>query len=742
MIKQTINAKEYCVAGYKLIPLRRNQKIPAISNWQDRATDDPDQLKAWLSQYNTQNIGLVTGDQNGIFVLDIDTKHGAKGLETMKALIDKHGHLPKTPAQRTPSGGYHYIFKLPKDVHIQNSASVIGPGLDIRGHNGFIVVSPSRTEEGEYVWLEGRSILELPPADPPKWLVDLIENPPLKNQLKAQSDDNARVDFGGIGKIPEGQRNQTLTSFAGLLRNKGIPKEIMLEMMKIYNDNMCEPPLSEKELTTIWSSVCRYPAGDLQPVSEAQQDFDPMPLPEKKPLASFPTQLFPPRIRKFIEEGAKGLHVQPDFLGGFVLTTAGLAIGNTRLIETKRGWRQKPNLWMCLVAPPGSAKTPALDLAFRPVIDRQKEAELIYQKKLEEYKQDLFEYELEKKQVKDIEELSDEPEPPILEKYYVSDATIEAQMKIMKENPRGIALYLDELAGWIRGMGQYKGGKGNDKQLNMTAWAGKPLARDRLKEGTKSVYNPFLAVLGNLPPAQLIELSGDIKDGFIERFLFIYPDRKKPVFTWDGVDQSLIDMYDSVLGKLFGLEAPIDENNTMEPQVVRLSDEAKEIYAEWENGLYDEMFSDDFDLRLELPWSKMGIQMCRIALIMHYLRWAEGETENEFEVDLTTLLSAMELIEYFKAHYKKVVDQLHTDEEDQRILEVIDWIKKHGENGVVYKRDLQRNRVGGCKKASEVDDLMNTLQDLGYGKIEKRKQEGQRGRPSVVFVLAPGKPSD
>ena len=739
MIKQTINAKEYCAAGYKLIPLRRNQKIPSISNWQDRATDDPDQLKVWLSQYNTQNIGLVTGDQNGIFVLDIDVK-GKNGLETMKRLITKYGNLPKTPSQRTPSGGYHYIFKLPKDVYIQNSASAIAPGLDIRGHNGFIVLSPSKTSEGEYVWLDGRSILDLPPADPPKWLVDLIQNPP-NRQRKVVSFASSSE---GIQKIPEGQRNQTLTSFAGSLRNKGIPEEIMFKMMQIYNDNMCEPPLSEKELTTIWRSVCRYPAGTLQPitVSEAQQDFDPMPLPEKKPLASFPTQLFPPRIRKFIEEGAKGLHVQPDFLGGFVLTTAGLAIGNTRLIETKKGWKQKPNLWMCLVAPPGSAKTPALDLAFRPVIERQKKAELIYQKKLEEYKQELFQYELEKKQVKDIEELSDEPEAPILEKYYVSDATIEAQMKIMKENPRGIGLYLDELAGWIRGMGQYKGGKGNDKQINMTAWAGKPLIRDRLKEGTKSIYNPFLAVLGNLPPAQLIELSGDIKDGFIERFLFIYPDRKKPVFTWEGIDEKLVDMYSSVLDKLFALEAPIDETGTMEPQVVRLSDEAKEIYAEWENGLYDEMFSDDFDSRLELPWSKMGIQMCRIALIIHYLRWAEGETESEFEVDKTTLLSAMELINYFKEHYKKVVDQLHSNEEDQRILDVIEWIKKHSIDGVVTKRDLQMNRVGGCKKASEVDDLMNTLQDLGYGKIEKRKQEGKRGRPSVVFVLASDKPSD
>src|SRR5690606_18352239 len=114
MIAGKLSFIDYCHKGYKIIPLRRNQKIPAISNWQDRATDDPDQLKAWLSHYNSQEIGLGTGDQNGIFVRDIDVK-GKNGLETMKRLSNKYGNLPKTPSQRTPSGGYHYIFKLPKD---------------------------------------------------------------------------------------------------------------------------------------------------------------------------------------------------------------------------------------------------------------------------------------------------------------------------------------------------------------------------------------------------------------------------------------------------------------------------------------------------------------------------------------------------------------------------------------------------------------------------------------------------
>src|SRR5690606_35809293 len=229
---------------------------------------------------------------------------------------------------------------------------------------------------------------------------DLIQNPPNRQRKVVSFTPTSE----GIKKIPEGQRNQTLASFAGVLRRQGLNEEAMLPVMIAYNETLCDPPLDSKEVKQIVRSICRYPAGtagtpqqDTYMINKFESDFDPMPLPEKKPAAPFPTQLFPPRIRKFIEEGAKGLHVQPDFLGGFVLATSGLAIGNTRLIETKRGWRQKPNLWVCLVAPPGSAKTPALDLAFRPVIERQKQADLIYQQKLEEYKQDLFEYELEKK---------------------------------------------------------------------------------------------------------------------------------------------------------------------------------------------------------------------------------------------------------------------------------------------------------------------------------------------------------
>jgi hypothetical protein len=463
--------------------------------------------------------------------------------------------------------------------------------------------------------------------------------------------------------------------------------------------------------------------------------FEPMPLPEKRSAFAFPTQVFPPKLRTIIEGVAKGLQVQPDFIGGYVLATAGLAIGNTRLIETKQGWKQKPNLWMCLVAPPGSAKSPSLRFAFSPVVERQKKAEITYEKEYEEYKRELFNFEQEKKEAKDYDELSNEPQPPILTKYYCSDATIEAQMKIMKENPRGIGLYLDELSGWIRGMGQYKGGKGNDKQLNMSAWAGEALTRDRLKEGTQSIYNSFLSVLGNLPPAQLQELSGEIKDGFIERFLFVYPDRKKPVFTWDGIDPKLTEAYAELLDKIFALSAPVDETGTMQNQIVRLSEEAKPLYADWENALYDEMYSEDFDTRLELPWSKMGIQMCRIALIMHVLRWIEGETPNEFEIDATTLLCAMELINYFKEHYKKVIDQLHETEEDSKVYEIVEWIKKKGVNGVVTKRQLQQSKKCGSK-GSDVDEMLEKLQDYGYGVVEKRKPPGGKGgRPSICFVL-------
>jgi len=62
---------------------------------------------------------------------------------------------------------------------------------------------------------------------------------------------------------------------------------------------------------------------------------------------------------------------------------------------------------------------------------------------------------------------------------FTTDCTREALCDLLRENPRGLLVHRDELAGWARSLNQYKGGKGNDKQFWLNLWSGEPVAVNR-----------------------------------------------------------------------------------------------------------------------------------------------------------------------------------------------------------------------------------------------------------------------
>lgn len=147
-------------------------KHPRISDWVNAASSDPDVIEAWWRKYPTANFGIATGVGSGFFALDEDPVHG--GDVTLAALIAEHGPLPITTQARTGSGGYHYLFT--SDVPVGTNASKIGPGLDIRGEGGQIVVAPSRSGKGAYSWVHAP--WDVPPAPAPAWLLERLGRVP------------------------------------------------------------------------------------------------------------------------------------------------------------------------------------------------------------------------------------------------------------------------------------------------------------------------------------------------------------------------------------------------------------------------------------------------------------------------------------------------------------------------------------------------------------------------------------
>jgi hypothetical protein len=110
-------------------------------------------------------VGVPTGKKSGVAVLDVDVDDG--GPESLARLERVGVPVPKTARARTGGGGIHVFFRYPRGTEIRNSAGLLGPGLDVRGEGGYVVVPPSRTRD-LYRWVDTSALAEA------SWLIERL----------------------------------------------------------------------------------------------------------------------------------------------------------------------------------------------------------------------------------------------------------------------------------------------------------------------------------------------------------------------------------------------------------------------------------------------------------------------------------------------------------------------------------------------------------------------------------------
>ncbi|CAB4201984.1 Prim_Pol domain containing protein [uncultured Caudovirales phage] len=186
-----IAAHEYAARGWRVIPIRPGNKFPVgFEKWQDVATANARQVEAWWGDtHRGYGIGIVTGRESGVWVLDVDVAHGKVGAESFAALEADKGALPEGAEVVTGSNGRHLYFTyegIPEDAIVRNDAGrKLGRDLDIRGDGGFVVAPPSvHPETGQrYEW-EVASPAD--PADPPAWLAETASTDETPEAAEAQ----------------------------------------------------------------------------------------------------------------------------------------------------------------------------------------------------------------------------------------------------------------------------------------------------------------------------------------------------------------------------------------------------------------------------------------------------------------------------------------------------------------------------------------------------------------------------
>ncbi|MDQ0417901.1 hypothetical protein J2Z48_002085 [Croceifilum oryzae] len=777
-IKQTLPLEEalrLAQLGLKVIPLHtpvngsctcgRNicksaGKHPIWSDWMNKATDDVDEIRSIWRKTPNANIGIPMGRTNGIFALDID---GSSGMETLQGWISYHGGIPAT-WQIITGGGTQLWYRMPTYMDIPNSVKKVGINIDIRGSGGQSVAPGSKHPSGKtYQWVPGRSPDEIKLADPPEWLLNKIQEVMEAQRKVEPSHDATTVTFGQSLNLDFLMRKANeLTQKSKLFREVTMQEKVfvsaserdlsianiaaihgwsdqeildfLIQYRKFHGEHLKHPLYYQLTITK-----ARQWAQENQMNEQATPDeveIEAIPLPKLPNVNSFPTDIFPSPIATFLNAASTSLGLPADYVGIHMLTFLGTAVGSSRMIELKPGYRQQPNLYTCIIADTGTGKSPAQESAFSPILESQHKYHEIYQQKMKEYEVAFRQYQAKlsvwKKNSKN-QDLPEEPEKPQMKELYIVQSTIEALVRALKQNDRGLVLKADELSGWIRGMNQYKGGKGDDREQFLSLWSGTDIKVNRVRDNGEPIFisKPFFSVTGNIPPDIVATLEDEQgEDGFIHRILFSYPDVQDPSdWTWVGVPTEVVHEYSQVLEELYRLKH-IEVGTTQKPKVLCLSEEAKKWWEEWYSIHINEMKDEEFPRKLRGPWAKMPNQLARMALIVHMARVVCNEATDE-EVDAISMDRAAQLTKYFKSHAKKVYLHLKKTQVDKRIEEAVEWIRKKG--GVARKRDIQMHRVANCKKSSEVDVLFGELRDFGYGTIQK--VQPKRGRPTLEFVL-------
>ncbi|MFV5318884.1 MULTISPECIES: YfjI family protein [Priestia] len=445
---------------------------------------------------------------------------------------------------------------------------------------------------------------------------------------------------------------------------------------------------------------------------------------------NFPHTLLSKPVGKFIEDTAKALSCSSDFVAMGVLACTSVAIGNGAVLELKKSWITGASLYCAIIADPGSAKTPAINKALKPLFDLQEYNFKDYLSKKEQYAIEKENYEIEyeswKKNLKgkkkvNLENKPYEPHTPALQQIISMDSTMEALQEILLFNKRGVIKLHDELLGFIKGMNQYRAGA--DRQYWLSIWSNEPIIINRKGKEPVQIEKPFVSIIGGIQPDMLEEIvkaesQGSGNDGFIDRFLFCYPEPVLSNWTDEDVSDEVIEEYREIIFKIYNA---LNENN---PQKVYLSPEAKEEFTTWYDVTERETVKAGFPEQLKGVWKKLKGLHPRIMLILHMLKWGSDPKEVKIDVIDKEIVSYTNYImEYFKKQARKVFQYTQSNYDDKNVIKLMDYVRRKGEkfeNGIrIRVNTLNQGKVfGRSTNIKLIEKTIERIEAQGLGEIQ------------------------
>ncbi|MEI7955738.1 MAG: DUF3987 domain-containing protein [Verrucomicrobiota bacterium] len=720
------------------------------------ATTDEDTIRQWF-EGRPYNIGICTGTESRIFVLDRDDRDG--GDQSLADLEDTHSTLPATLSQRT-GNGVHYLFNLPPDQPIKNSAKKIAPGLDIRGIGGYIVAAPSVHQNGNtYTWLD----CELPArdhiADAPPWLLDLLsqEVKPVSGASAPRAANSSNAAFmAGVftwpDKIEDGQgREDFLIRAAGHLRGKGLDQPDINRILLDFNTAHIDPPL---DATVVLDRAGRYEATD--PI-HAANDSD-WPEPEEitatlPPVPPFDDRLLPKVFRAWVTDIADRMQCPVEYLAVGAMVAAGAVVGNRVGVQPKQhdtGWIEVPNIWGAIVGRPGVMKSPALAQVLLPLRRLESQALAAFTATRAQFELDKMLYEANRKQIEaqikkgatihpgQLPVPPEEPQPP---RYLLNDATYQKLGAVLGGNPHGLMVFQDEMSGLLQRLDS--DGQEAARAFYLEAWNGQQsYTFDRIERGTVRIPRLCFSLLGGLQPSKLREYlrsavyGGKGDDGLAQRLqMLVYPDiapewtqvDRLPDLTAAAAAEDVFDRLAMLDPVALGARQPYPDCTP----VFGFDEPAQDLFNKWWAILENHLRSADNHPALESHISKYRKLVPALALLNHLIVGKAGD------IGVLALTRAIDWQKFLFAHAKRAYAAVTSATMDSAKA-----LSKHIQRGALKDgftvREVYRHNWSLLSNVKEATEAVEVLADLGWLRaVQDKRVNFTDGRATVRYFINP-----
>lgn len=239
---------------------KKDSKLPYNANtMQPASVSDRSTWATFEQAYNVLKLGGAdylgfVFDNNGIVGIDLDKGFEDNGVIPTKETMDIINHIHSYTEKSKSGRGFHILVKGYIPFNGKNNRK----GIEIY-------------QAGRYFITTGKQML----------YSDLIENQDGINYVLSKyfQDDLVESKAGYRSKyytleweyspnnislepnyplIPNGCRNQSLTSLAGQYHNQGMTYDEIYDLLNEANAKACDPPLDQREIRSIIRSVSRY----------------------------------------------------------------------------------------------------------------------------------------------------------------------------------------------------------------------------------------------------------------------------------------------------------------------------------------------------------------------------------------------------------------------------------------------------------------------------------------------------